>query len=302
MSIVKPYTFVAGNKARANEVNEDFDVLYQQVNANITDIANVEGDVQTLSTTKADINGSSVQRFAVADPVSSGDAVNKRTFFKQIANSIDYIGGLTISKDSGSPNDTILIDPGAAYDSTKAIVLTLDVLTTKQNTTQSANATYYVYIIGNATGSSIDILISTEASVPTLPAGYTLYRKIGSYTTDSSGNIDIIKSGDGTVPTSISNVVAKYVNGVNGYVIYSDGLKIQWGRQNTVAQYSDHTITLLIPYSNSNYSVSSSSNYYQTAGDWTSSYALYPASASTMTLNSRLSQMNSTVTWMTIGY
>ena len=125
MSIVKPYTFVAGNKARANEVNEDFDVLYQQVNANITDIANIEGDVQTLSYTKADINGSSVQRFAVADPVSSGDAVNKRTFFKQIANSIDYIGGLTISKDSGSPNDTILVDPGAAYDSTKTIVLAL---------------------------------------------------------------------------------------------------------------------------------------------------------------------------------
>ena len=194
MSIVKPYTFVAGNKARANEVNEDFDVLYQQVNANITDIANIEGDVQTLSYTKADINGSSVQRFAVADPVSSGDAVNKRTFFKQIANSIDYIGGLTISKDSGSPNDTILVDPGAAYDSTKTIVLALDVLTTKQNTTQSASTTYYIDIIGNATGSSIDILISTEASVPTLPTGYTLYRQIGYYTTNSSANINSVYS------------------------------------------------------------------------------------------------------------
>ena len=82
MSIVKPYTFVAGNKARANEVNEDFDVLYQQVNANITNIANVEGDIQTLSSTKANVNGASTQRFAVADPVSSGDAVNKRYLLK----------------------------------------------------------------------------------------------------------------------------------------------------------------------------------------------------------------------------
>lgn len=196
MSIVKPWTFVAGNKARANEVNDNFDVLYQQVNTNITNIANVEGDIQTLSSTKANVNGDSTQRFAVADPVSSGDAVNKRTLFKQIGNSIDYIGGLTISKDSSSQNNTILVDPGAAYDSTKAVVLALDVLTTKQNTTQSASATYYVYIIGSDTGSSIDILISTEPSVPTLPTGYTRYRKIGSYTTNSSNQIDLIISGE----------------------------------------------------------------------------------------------------------
>lgn len=192
MSIIKPYTFVAGSKARANEVNEDFDVLYQQVNTNITNIANIESDIENLDATKANINGSSSQRFAVADPVSSGDAVNKRTLIKQIGNSIDYISGLTISKDSGSPNDTILVDPGACYDSTKSIVLGLDVLTSKQNTTQAASATYYVYIIGNSTGSTTDIIISTEASIPTLPAGYTLYRKIGSYTTDSSNKINNI--------------------------------------------------------------------------------------------------------------
>ena len=78
MSIIKPYTFVAGNKARANEVNEDFDVLYQQVNTNITNIANAESELENLDATKADINGSSSQRFAVADPVSPGHAVNKR--------------------------------------------------------------------------------------------------------------------------------------------------------------------------------------------------------------------------------
>lgn len=194
MSIVKPYTFVAGNKARANEVNADFDVLYQQVNANITDIAENASDIANLDSTKADINGNSTQRFAVADPVSSSDAVNKQTLFKQIGNSIDYIGGLTIEKDSGSPNDTILVNPGACYDSTKAVVLKLDLLTTKQNDNQGANTTYYVYIIGNSTGSSIDILISTSSTTPTLPSGYTLYRQIGYYTTNSSSNIDIIKS------------------------------------------------------------------------------------------------------------
>ena len=33
MAITKPFTFVAGTKARANEVNQDFDVLYSEVNS-----------------------------------------------------------------------------------------------------------------------------------------------------------------------------------------------------------------------------------------------------------------------------
>jgi len=226
MSIVKPWTFVAGNKARANEVNDDFDVLYQQVNANITNIANVEGEIQTLSSTKANITGSSQYTFAVKNPESSSDAVNLQTFFKQIANSIDYIGGLTISKDSGSPNDTILVNPGAAYDSTKAIVLKLDVLTNKQNTTQSPNSTYYVYIIGNATGSSTDILISTEPNVPQFPEGYSKYRKIGRYITDSNGYINIIY--DNAQSNSVK-IVKTYLNGYSGYMILDNGFKIQWG-------------------------------------------------------------------------
>lgn len=205
MSIVKPFTFVAGTKAKAGEVNDNFDILYTQVNANITNIANVEGELQTLSSTKANINGDSTQRFTVADAVSSGDAINKRTLFNQISNTIDYIGGLTISKDSGSPNDTILIDQGAAYDSTKEVVLKLDVLTSKQNSHQSANTAYYVYIIGNATSSSVDILISTEPNVPALPTSYTRYRKIGSYTTDDNGNISVIYSLSNNVSSTIWN-------------------------------------------------------------------------------------------------
>lgn len=245
MSIVKPYTFVAGNKARANEVNEDFDVLYQQVNANITNIANVEGDIQTLSSTKANVNGDSTQRFAVANPVSSGDAVNKRTLFKQIGNSIDYIGGLTISKDSGSPNDTILIDPGACYDSTKEVVLALDVLTSKQNSPQSANTAYYVYIIGSDSGSSIDILISTEPNVPALPTGYTRYRKIGSYTTNSSGYIlNIYNNPVSYIPTSseissycMPDYTAKVTGIGSGFVAPKDGVLYMSVAWNEVGAY-----------------------------------------------------------------
>ncbi len=192
MSIVKPFTFTAGTKARANEVNDNFDVLYSQVNSNITEIENNAEDIDELTLNKANINGNSTQRFSVADPVSNSDAINKQSMFNYLGNTLDYISGLTISKNSGNPNKSILVTPGAAYDSTHSIVLKLTGNTTKTNSTQAASATYYVYIIGNSTGSSIDILISTTNVNPTLPSGYTLYRLIGYYTTNSSSNINKI--------------------------------------------------------------------------------------------------------------
>lgn len=82
MGIVKPYTFVAGSKARANEVNENFDLLYQQVNSNISNITQNETDIAQLGSSKANINGSSTQRFAVGNPVSNSDAVNKGYLLK----------------------------------------------------------------------------------------------------------------------------------------------------------------------------------------------------------------------------
>jgi hypothetical protein len=192
MSITKPFTFVAGTKARANEVNQNFDVLYSQVNSNISAINTNANDIDTLDSNKANVNGSSSQRFACADPTSTSDAVNKQSLTKAIWNSINYIDGYVISKDSGSPNDTILVTAGSCYDSTKTIVLAKDTSTTKQNISQGASTTYYVYVIGNGSGSSVDILISSSAVTPALPEGYTKFRQIGYYTTGVDGYINSI--------------------------------------------------------------------------------------------------------------
>lgn len=78
MSIVKPFTFVAGTKAKAGEVNDNFDVLYTQVNANISELAQINIDIDNIGLNKADINGNSTQRFSVADAVNNTDAVNKQ--------------------------------------------------------------------------------------------------------------------------------------------------------------------------------------------------------------------------------
>lgn len=303
MSIVKPFTFTAGTKARANEVNDNFDVLYSQINSNITEIENNAEDIDELTLNKANINGNSTQRFSVADPISNSDAINKQSMFEYIGNTIDYIGGLTISKDSGNPNNAILVTPGAAYDSTHTIVLTLTGNTTKTNTTQAANATYYVYIIGNSTGSSIDILISTSGTTPTLPSGYTLFRRIGYYTTNSSSNIDTIyNTGLNTsIPSSVSNPISYYSSGDTGYMVFSSGLKIQWGKVYNMGNNSAVTVTLPKSFNSTNYCVAGSASYDQTSGDKRSSWSTRDYNNGSFIIASRFEQSNANIFWIAIG-
>ena len=76
MAITKPFTFVAGTKARANEVTQNFDVLYSEVNSIDSTLTSIDVDIQSLQDDKANINGSASQRFQVAPGVNSYDAVN----------------------------------------------------------------------------------------------------------------------------------------------------------------------------------------------------------------------------------
>lgn len=109
---------------------------------------------------------------------------------------------------------TITVNAGTGRDSTDLFSLYLSAATTKtlqssgswaagtgQNgldTGARANSTsYHVYLIATATGGSVDVIFSTSASSPSLPATYTLYRIIGSIRTDGSGNIiNYIQDGD----------------------------------------------------------------------------------------------------------
>lgn len=199
MSITKPYTFQPNTKARANEVNANFDTLYSQANTNISNIEANARDIDELDDTKAELNGNSSQRFSAANPVNDTDVVNKQSLSKSISNSIDYINGLLISKDSNSPNDTIIVSSGSCYNSDRTVILSLSDNTSKQNQGQGASATYNVYIIGNDTGLSTDVLISSSSVEPALPSGYTKYRLIGNLTTDSNGNIKTINSNSNSI-------------------------------------------------------------------------------------------------------
>jgi hypothetical protein len=66
--------------------------------------------------------------------------------------------------------------------------------------TFAANTSYHIYVIYHPTGPVVDILFSTSATAPTMPSGYTKKRRIGTFQTDSAG--DIVKAqwrADGSV-------------------------------------------------------------------------------------------------------
>lgn len=297
MSITKPFTFVAGTKARANEVNADFDELYSQVNKNISNISQNALDIDNLDSNKANINGNSTEVFNVADATANTHSVNKQTLFKYIENTLDYITGLTISKDSGSPNDTIIVTAGSCYDSTKSVVLVLANSTSKKNENQAANATYYIHIIGNATGSSTDILISTSQLSPTLPVGYTLFRYVGSYTTNSSGNINVITN----ISDSSKLSSTQRLSGGSGYCRLSNGLLIQWGWVDGMGNGTTRKVTLPTAYT-TGYIVVGSSGYEQTRGDKGSTWRAYDTTNLTwFTLQSHFEQWSASIMWLAIG-
>ena len=119
-----------------------------------------------------------------------------------------YLAGLGMSTAGGS--GTMSIAAGLATDSTGAVSLTIAAFskTTSAFTAGSgnggldtgaiANTTWYhFYVISTAAGALTDILISLSATSPTLPATYTLFRRIGSGKTDGSAHwIAFTQDGD----------------------------------------------------------------------------------------------------------
>lgn len=305
MAITKPYTFQAGTKARAGEVNQDFDILYSEVNRIGTEILNIDVDIQDILASKADVNGNATQRFQMANPEASYDGVNKTFLENAISNIKEYISGYIITKDT---ENTIIVSPGSCYDSNFATIMISTGNITKENTTQSADTTYYIHAISDNTGRQVDVLISTQSIEPPLPYGYSLYRQIGNFTTDSNGNIaEIIYYGkDLNMPSNVASLTQSYVNGTSGYLVYSNGLKIQWGQLaiagNAGAQ--DYTITFLKKFSTTNYIPVDSAFYAEQAGDKVNYYGCIGRETGSMKYRVFQERWATTGTlwWMVIGY
>lgn len=121
-----------------------------------------------------------------------------------------YISGFTLSNNGGAPNTTVDVGPGSARDSTNTFDITLastfsgilqaaGVWTagTGQNKldtgAKAINSTYHKFVIRKTSDGSGDILYSLSATAPTIPSGYSGFRRVGRAVTDGSGNIRAFK-------------------------------------------------------------------------------------------------------------
>lgn len=204
-----PYTFIAGTKAKANEVNSNFTSIKQFVDQLESNLATTELDISNLEANKADINGNQNEIFQVANAENNKDAVNLETLKDQTANSLDAIRGFIPSKSNAT---TISCTAGDCWDSTYEQMISSSKTITLQDTSLAKNATYYIYVCYDKETSGCKLAFSTNSNTPTLPAGYDYFRIVGSFTTNSSGNIDTVYPIGSVDLSSRTGFIGTYIN------------------------------------------------------------------------------------------
>lgn len=186
-----PYTFIAGTKAKANEVNSNFTSIKQFIDQLESNQATNELNISSLESNKANVNGSPTEIFQVANAANNFDAVNLQSLKDYTANTLDVIKGFIPSK---SNSNTISCTAGDCWDSTYEQMISSSISLSLQDTSLANNATYYIYVCYDKETSTCKLVFSTDSNTPALPAGYDYFRKIGQFTTDSEGNIDIVSA------------------------------------------------------------------------------------------------------------
>jgi hypothetical protein len=116
-----------------------------------------------------------------------------------------YLAGLTLANDPTYPTNAIDVDVGSACsdDNTTMMVLTASsfqkVLSGPwvqgsggsglDTGSPAAGTWYHVYLIMRVDTYVVDVLVSTSATAPTMPSGYSKKRRIGSFKTNASAQI-----------------------------------------------------------------------------------------------------------------
>jgi hypothetical protein len=121
-----------------------------------------------------------------------------------------WLSGLMLSAAGGTT--TFGVTAGQCADSTNAAIMNVPAALTKtvssawsegngggalDTGSTTANTWYHVFAISDAVGVTTDILVSRSPTAPTLPAGFTLFRRIGSMKTDASFHwLGFVQTGD----------------------------------------------------------------------------------------------------------
>jgi hypothetical protein len=115
------------------------------------------------------------------------------------------LAGLTLANDATTPNTVLDIDVGSACSDDNTTMMALMAAITKNcnaawavgsgngaldsGSALAVSTWYHVYLIERTDTYVVDVLISTSATAPTMPASYTKKRRIGSIKTDASAHI-----------------------------------------------------------------------------------------------------------------
>lgn len=251
-----PNTFIAGTKAKANEVNENFTSAKQFMDNLETEQATNTADILQLEQNKADLNGNFGQRFQVADATNSFDAINKQTLLNLVKNTQEVIKGFVLSKFNDT---TVSATAGSCYDSTFEYMITSATSLSKTQANLGNNAKYYVYVCADKDTGNCELVISLSNTTPELPGGYEYFRRLGYFTTNHEGKISQVLNNSDTA----SGYIAK-----KGYITLNGLVTIQWGYADVNLNNSSVDVYLPVTYKSAHLCCVCSPDNSWSNGDW----------------------------------
>ncbi len=286
-NFIVPNTFVPGTKAKAQEVNENFVAVQDELNQ------------------KAEKAGNSAQVFSVANATENTHAVNKSQFETAVSNAVngfsDTISRLAThfviesARTNSSGNPSFMAYSGGTLsfrvdNSTYGPIVAVPANNQPRFTVTSVNSInmssyadgdYNIFLKSNGTAYAYNNTIYTQKAAPESPLNNTVFvntsvsplsakiYKNNSWTdfndvflgtaTVESGSITAVKynqfndNGFNVNKNNIIYVKDTYINAYSGYRIFSDGYCEQWSR---VSDVSDEQIIYFVtPFANTAYNV-----------------------------------------------
>lgn len=188
MSLIIPYKFKGGTSAKAQEVNANFNQVKIFCDDIETSVASNSEDVVALQNGKASKNGSNQEKFAVATPATTENynAVNVQYINNNVMSILKYgVFGLKLTL---SGNNTIVVAPGACYDSNYVTpIINTNNISCLFGLGVEPNILYHIYIswYTNNNYMTLEIYDQTTPGAQRSPTTQSnlVYRKLGQVTT-----------------------------------------------------------------------------------------------------------------------
>lgn len=177
MGLILPYTFTGGTSAKAQEVNANFKQIQTYLDNQETVINGITNRYNILDSSKANLNGSENQQFAVAPATTDNQAISLAQLNERMLPFITVINGLYMSITTSTIFNTSL---GGCYDSLYKYPIS-NQTSLPFNIDGYADSVYAVWImarISEPSSTSIS-LTASESNPPSLIYDDTIYRFLG---------------------------------------------------------------------------------------------------------------------------